>query len=95
MTRKREISRPYPPEFVSAETAAYLLDCSRTKFDDLVRLGYLPKAVEVGGLMRWCWEDVRAAVRAMNALATEPADAPTSEPDRFLEGVSRVAAAHA
>jgi predicted DNA-binding transcriptional regulator AlpA len=48
VTRKAEVIRPFPPEFVSAETLAYLLDYSRSTVDDYVRRGLLPKAVTVG-----------------------------------------------
>ena len=33
----------YPPDYVSAETLAYRLDCSRSTIDAYVRLGLLPK----------------------------------------------------
>ena len=33
----------YPPDYVSAETLAYRLDCSRSTIDAYVRSGLLPK----------------------------------------------------
>lgn len=33
MPRKREISRPFAPDYVSAETLAYRLDYSRSTVD--------------------------------------------------------------
>jgi len=30
LERKHEVGRPYPPDYVSAETLAYRLDCSRS-----------------------------------------------------------------
>ncbi len=35
--RKHETGRPYPPDYVSAETLAYRLDCSRSTIDAYVR----------------------------------------------------------
>lgn len=45
--------RPYPPEWCAAETMAYLLDMSETKFRDLVRTGVLPPGVDRAGTVRW------------------------------------------
>ena len=36
----------YPPDYVSAETLAYRLDCSRSTIDAYVRLGLLPKPAD-------------------------------------------------
>jgi predicted DNA-binding transcriptional regulator AlpA len=96
LTRKREIERPYPPEYVSAETAAYLLDCSRTTLDDYVRRGLLPKPLGVGALTRWRWRDLDAFILAHNGIATgEVRGAPSEAEDGFQRGIKRVAAAHA
>ena len=40
--------RNYAPDFVSAETLAYRLDCSRSTIDTYVRLGLLPKPFMLG-----------------------------------------------
>jgi predicted DNA-binding transcriptional regulator AlpA len=91
--KKRDVCRPYPPQYASAETAAYLLDCSRAKFDADVRSGLLPKPIKVGTLSRWRWSDVEAAIEAQNGLALNGAAAPSSEDDDpFLRGVRRVEA---
>ena len=55
---KRELIRSFPPDFVSAETLAYRLDCSRSTIDEYVRLGILPKGDVVGNLVRWDFEEV-------------------------------------
>ena len=39
----REERWSYPPDYVSAETLAYRLDCSRSTIDTYVRSGVLPK----------------------------------------------------
>jgi predicted DNA-binding transcriptional regulator AlpA len=94
--KKRDVRRPYPPQYVSAETLAYLLDCSRAKVDADVRAGLLPKPVKVGTLSRWRWSDVEAAVEAQNELALNGAAAPlVGEDDPFLQGVRRVEATDA
>lgn len=51
--RKHETRRPYPPDYVSAETLAYRLDCSRSTIDAYVREGLLPKPQLIGHLPRW------------------------------------------
>lgn len=94
MTRKRDIARPFPPEYVSAETAAYLLDLSRSTFDDYVRRHLLPQSVTVGAMPRWRWRDLDSHILAINGLAPDGKSAPPSEPDRFDQGAKR-AAAHA
>jgi hypothetical protein len=48
VARKRDVERPYPPEYVSAETLAYLLDYSRSTVQGSVRPG-VPRASR-GGL---------------------------------------------
>jgi hypothetical protein len=42
----------YPPDYVSEETLAYRLDCSRSTIDTYVRLGLLPKPQTIGTLQR-------------------------------------------
>lgn len=56
--RKSERQRPYAPDFVSAETLAYRLDCSVRTIEDYVRAKLLPGPVKIGNLVRWCWSDV-------------------------------------
>lgn len=98
MTRKREIKRPYTPAMVSAETLAYLLDCSRSTVDEYVRKRFLPEPFDFGNLKRWWWDDVEAFIRAQagsflaNGAGTVP---PSQEDDPILMGVKRVASSHA
>jgi len=96
MTKKQDVRRPYPPQYISAETLAYLLDCSRAKVDADVSAGLLPKPISVGTLKGWRWSDIEAAIAAQNELATDGARAPSSgDDDPFLQGVRRVEAADA
>ena len=50
----------YPPDYVSAETLAYRLDCSRSTIDAYVRLGLLPKPETIGNLQRWDFDLVES-----------------------------------
>jgi predicted DNA-binding transcriptional regulator AlpA len=95
MTRKREVKRPYPPALVSAETLAYLLDCSRSTIDDYVARGILPKPITIGYLHRWWWDEVQTIIKAQNELANSPSTQSPSLEDPFLEGLKNVAASHA
>jgi predicted DNA-binding transcriptional regulator AlpA len=56
--RKWERQRPYAPDFVSADTLAYRLDCSVRTVEDYVRAKLLPAPVKIGNLVRWCWSDI-------------------------------------
>ena len=64
--RKGEQSRPYPPDYVSAATLAYRLDCSLRCIQDYVRAGMLPAPEMIGNLARWDWLDVRQHIKARN-----------------------------
>ena len=57
----------YPPDYVSAETLAYRLDCSRTTIDAYVRDGLLPKPEMIGNLPRWDFAEVRTFIKTRNA----------------------------
>ena len=65
----RDDNRIYPPDYVSAETLAYRLDCSRATIDAYVRDGRLPKPELIGNLARWDFTEVRAFIKASNADA--------------------------
>jgi hypothetical protein len=69
--RKNEQERPYPPDFVSAETLAYRLDCSLRCVQDYVKVGLLPDPIAVGNLIRWNWTVVQAHIEAHNAVGCE------------------------
>lgn len=55
---RNKVVRPYPPDFVSAATLAYRLDCSASVIPEYVRRGILPPSKSIGGLVRWYWPDV-------------------------------------
>ncbi len=48
----------YTPHFVSAETLAHRLDCSKSTVAGYVRRGILPKPLKIVELVRWRWADV-------------------------------------
>lgn len=80
--RKNSADRSYPPDFVSAETLAYRLDCSRSTIDEYVRAGLLPKPEVIGNLKRWDFEEVRKYIKSCK-LAISPI---TSDP--YFDGVN-------
>jgi predicted DNA-binding transcriptional regulator AlpA len=90
--RKRDVQRPYPPDYVDRSTLAYRLDASLAKVDADVKAGLLPRPVLVGSLTRWRWADVEAHIEAANASNGE-INAPVlnGDVDPFLEGARRVA----
>ena len=61
-----EDHRNYPPDYVSAETLAYRLDCSRSTIDAYVRLGLLPKPFMLGNLVRWDFAVVRDYIKGLS-----------------------------
>ncbi|MFZ1106080.1 MAG: hypothetical protein WAN86_24990 [Hyphomicrobiaceae bacterium] len=56
---RQETERDYPPDYVSAETLAYRLDC---EVEALMRKGALPRPRMIGDLRRWDFASVRAFV---------------------------------
>ncbi len=92
--RKKEITRPFTPDYVSAETLAYRLDCSRSTIDDYVRRGLLPQPQMVGNLQRWRWSDIESWIAVRTGLPTLDGSA-VAEEDPYLKGVNRVTASEA
>ena len=90
--RKHEVERAFPPDYVSAETLAYRLDCSRSTVDDYVRRGLLPTPRIIGNLQRWRWSEIEAWIANQGAvhdqLLLRNADA--DEDDPYSLGVKRV-----
>lgn len=97
MSRKRDVSRPYAPDYCSAETLAYRLDMSRDTLDANVKSGLLPPPEEVGTQRRWYWPTVRTWIEAKNGKidGVDQVPVPSGEPSPFTEGAKRVKAAHA
>jgi hypothetical protein len=89
-TRKPESERTYPPDYVSAETLAYRLDCEVEAIEALMRKGALPMPCLIGGLRRWDFGSVRAFVEAQNAPAKRlaPNGRPGPEDDPFLAALT-------
>jgi predicted DNA-binding transcriptional regulator AlpA len=75
----------YPPDYVSAETLAYRLDCSRSTIDTYVRLGLLPKPESIGNLQRWDFGQVKAFIKAQNAASS--GIAASDDGDAFFRGL--------
>jgi predicted DNA-binding transcriptional regulator AlpA len=77
----------YPSDYVSAETLAYRLDCSRSTIDTYVRLGLLPKPQTIGNLQRWDFGQVKAFIKAQNAGTQEIRRAVSGDEDAYLKGL--------
>src|SRR5208282_1030855 len=75
--------RGYPPDYVSAETLAFRLDCSRSTIDAYVRSGFLPKPQSIGNLQRWDFGQVKAYIRAQNAATLETHGSASGEEDAY------------
>lgn len=90
---KDKVRRTYAPDYVSAETLAYRLDCSRSTIDDYVRRGLLPAPASVGNLQRWRWSDVEAWIAARSGLDRVGGPINDSNDDAYFAGVKRVTAA--
>jgi predicted DNA-binding transcriptional regulator AlpA len=74
-----------PPSYPSRATLAHELDVSESTVDEMVRRGVLPKPLRLSnGCIRWCWQDVQAA------LVTLKVGAETSVSDPFLAGANNV-----
>ncbi len=82
--RKREGERPYPPDYVSAATLAYRLDCSRATIDAYVKIGLLPQPEIIGNLPRWDFGEVRAFIKARNVGCGGGA---SDDEDAYLRGI--------
>ena len=91
--RKHGVQRSFAPDYVSAETLAYRLDCSRSTVDDYVRRGLLPRPRIIGNLQRWRWSEIEAWIAnqgaARDQLLSPNADA---DDDPYSQGVKRVTA---
>jgi hypothetical protein len=100
MTRKRDVIRPYAPDYCARDLLAYRLDCSPDKVDADVKSGLLPPPEIVGTMQRWHWDEVVAFIKARNGKLGDGATVDAagnvvgSEVDPFILGVMRVKAAN-
>ena len=53
-----------PVAYVTAETLAALLDCSKRTITEYKRQGILPRSKKIGTLTRWDWREVEARINA-------------------------------
>lgn len=83
MGDRRVILGHRPPSFVSKATLAAELDLSETTVDSYVKRGLLPRPVQIGGSVRWRWDDVAATLAARTMQAA-------GQGDPFMTGVDRV-----
>jgi predicted DNA-binding transcriptional regulator AlpA len=77
------------PAYLSKQRACRELDMSDDTFDKYVREGVLPQPKRRGGLKRWKWSEIIAALDGGGIEVIE------LEQDAFEKGIKRVKAAHA
>ena len=83
MSSPAKSTRSYPPDYVSADTLAHRLDCSKSTVAEYVRRGLLPKPLKIGELVRWRWTDVETCIAE---LENSPARADAADP--YLDGIN-------
>jgi len=67
--------RPYPPDWVDDDGAAYLLSMAPSTFRDFVGRGLLPEGVKIGGKRLWSRLSINEALEKLaNPALTSPAD---------------------
>ena len=92
--KRRRNERSFPPDYVSAQTLAYRLDCSRSTVDDYVRRGLLPRPISVGTLQRWRWSDIETwLLHTSVGFSSQESPAHDTDPDEedpYCLGVKRV-----
>jgi hypothetical protein len=93
MTRKRDVIRPYAPDYCARDTLAYRLDCSTDKIDADVRSGLLPQPEIVGTMHRWHWPEVVYFIKSrsgkLDGATVDETGNDRSEIDPFSLGVMR------
>jgi predicted DNA-binding transcriptional regulator AlpA len=89
--RKAEQQRLYSPDFVSAATLAYRLDCSERKISDYVKAGFLPKPVRIGNLVRWFWPEIVEHIKFQNGMTLAAAVSDDhSDVDEYTRDIAEV-----
>jgi hypothetical protein len=76
------------PAYVCRQTACRQLDMSDDTFDKYVREGILPQPKIRGGLKRWKWSEIEAALDGGSIEVIEV------EQDPFERGIQHAKAAH-
>lgn len=74
------------PDYVSAETLAQRLDCSRSTVHGYVRRGILPRPIRIGELVRWRWLDVEKAIESIERGEESHANV---DDDPYMQGLER------
>jgi predicted DNA-binding transcriptional regulator AlpA len=77
---KRVILGDRPPSFTSKSTLALELDISESTVDSYVQRGLLPRPIQIGGAVRWNWDEVVASLKAQASGSHDP----------FMKGIDHV-----
>ena len=83
--RKLADSLAYPPRLMELERAASYVGFGRTKFQELVVMGVMPKSLDVEGSPRWDRFDLDRAVDDLKEIKFKP----VSEIDGIIEKLKR------
>lgn len=83
--RKLADGLAYPPRLMELERAAAYVGFGRTKFQELVVLGVMPKSLDVEGSPRWDRFDLDRAVDDLKEIKFKP----VSEIDGIIEKLKR------
>lgn len=65
------MTRPYPPDWLDAEEAAYLLSLPVSTFHEYVAGGLLPVGIKIGKHRRWARDALNASLASMAAPAKD------------------------
>jgi len=83
--RRLADSLAYPPRLMELERAAAYVGFGRTKFQELVVMGVMPKSLDVEGSPRWDRFDLDRAVDDLKEIKFKP----VSEIDGIIEKLKR------
>jgi len=83
--RRLADSLAYPPRLMELERAAAYVGFGRTKFQELVVMGMMPKSLDVEGSPRWDRFDLDRAVDDLKEIKFKP----VSEIDGIIEKLKR------
>jgi hypothetical protein len=88
VSRKLADTLAYPPRLMELERAAAYVGFGRTKFQELIVAGAMPKSLDVEGSPRWDRFDLDSAVDDLKETKSKSA----GEIDKIIEKLKRGAA---
>jgi predicted DNA-binding transcriptional regulator AlpA len=68
-------TRPYPPDWLDNDAAAYMLSMAPSTFRDFVARGILPEGIKIGGKRLWSRTSINDALEKLaNPALISPID---------------------